>query len=106
MATITTTTKRVNFNVEETKYENWQSWSAASGFTITELLTTAMALLGEAYKAQATGGQLILATKDGLSKAIVLPTKTIVMLDNPGAAFSTASVPAESTSEKVGPVTA
>jgi hypothetical protein len=106
MAATTTATKRVNFNVETAKYEGWQSWSAASGFTLTELLTTAMALLEEAYKAQATGGQLILATKDGQSKTVILPTKTLAVVDMPGTGSRTTSAPADPTPEKAGTVTA
>jgi hypothetical protein len=87
-----TGTKRVNFNVETAKFENWQAFSTTSGFTLTELLTTAMALLQEAYKVQATGGQLILATGDGQSKAVLLPTKTLQILDIPGIQPSTESV--------------
>ena len=60
-------TRRVNFNVGMAEFENWQSWSAASGFTLPELLTTGMALLQAAYNVQTAGGQLILATGDGQS---------------------------------------
>jgi hypothetical protein len=108
MAATPTGTKRVNFNVEEAKYEDWQSWSATSGFTVTEMLTFAMALYGEAQKAQAAGGQLILVTGDGQSKAITLPTKAITIVNLPGAVPGLTLTPAESTpgkSEKVGTAT-
>jgi len=101
-----TATKRVNFNVEAETYEDWRSWSAVSGFTLTELLTGAMMLYGEAQKAQAAGGQLILVTADGQSKAITLPTKSFIFADLPGGVSGVTRVPTESPSEKTGLITA
>jgi hypothetical protein len=85
--------KRVNFNTDAATYESWQTWSATSGFTVTELLTTAMSLLHEVYKAQAAGGQVILVTKEGLSKSVMLPTKSLAIVDVPSIIAHT---PAES----------
>jgi hypothetical protein len=78
-----TSTRRVNFNMLVTQFEDLQKTSVTSGFTLTELLTTAVALLQQAYQAQAAGGQLILCTGDGHSKALLLPTKTVQLVDVP-----------------------
>jgi 1,6-anhydro-N-acetylmuramate kinase len=80
-----TSTRRVNFNMAVTQFEDLQKTSATSGFTLTELLTTAVALLQQAYQAQAAGGQLILCTGDGRNKALLLPTKTVQLVDVPAA---------------------
>jgi hypothetical protein len=80
-----TSTRRVNFNMAVTQFEDLQKTSATSGFSLTELLTAAVALLQQAYQAQETGGRLVLCTGDGRSKALLLPTKTVQLVDVPAA---------------------
>jgi hypothetical protein len=60
-------TRGVDCNVGLAEFETWQRWSAASGCTLPELLTTGMAPLQAASNVHAAGGQLILATGDGQS---------------------------------------
>jgi hypothetical protein len=93
-------TRRVNFNVETAQFESWQSWSAASGLTLTELLTTGMALLQEAYTAQAAGGQLLLTTADGQCKVFVLPNKSLKLIDAAPTMREMSSAPADTASQQ------
>jgi hypothetical protein len=103
-----TSTKRVNFNAPTALVDSWHTWSAMSGFTVTELLTTAMSLLHEVYRAQAAGGRVILVTKEGHSKSVMLPTKSLAVVDVPGiiAHTPTESVTAAPTAQEIGAATA
>jgi hypothetical protein len=62
-------TRGVDCHVGLAAFETWPRWSAASGCTLPELLTTGMAPLQAASKVQAAGGPLILAAGDGQSSA-------------------------------------
>jgi hypothetical protein len=85
-----TNTTRVNFDLPTPTYQEVQGFSGASGLTMKDLFMAAFALLQQVHTAQAAGGSLVLVTSEGQRKLVVLPSKTVQVID-PAAVMSPVS---------------